>query len=515
MKNITFALTACMLLNSLSALSQPGTLDTSFSGNGKRTKPPGRGYAVAIQPDGKILVAGSQTNGFSANLMVARYEPNGSFDESFGKKGKAIIDFGGYAEAYSITLQGNGKIVTAGTLMEDFAVVRFKRDGSLDSNFGVNGKVTTDFEGKRDEAKFVAIQPDNKILVIGTAFDSGGEQSKIALARYNPNGTLDNGFGKGGKVATTVTEVKFDYGSAFILQPDGKIVAAGYSYGINTQFDFTLVRYQPNGKVDSSFGTNGFAITDFNGYDLATAIGVQQNGKMIVAGYSDFFNSVIDLARYTKNGLLDSSFGTKGKVITSVGGISDQVHSMAIQPDNKIVIAGSSVNGPNTDFVLVRYKPNGNIDKSFGNNGIVLTDFKNYDYAQAVTLQPDGKIVAVGLSGTQETDVALARYNADDVLHNMNNEKISIAKNINDDFENATVRICPNPFQSTLNIKFKSAQKTKKIINVYDMRGSLLYTTSTIESTRLNLRPLVYGSYFIKITDENGKELYSEKMIKQ
>jgi uncharacterized delta-60 repeat protein len=183
---------------------------------------------------------------------------------------------------------------------------------------------------------------------------------------------------KVGKVATTVTEVKFDYGSAFILQPDGKIVAAGYSYGINTQFDFTLVRYQPNGKVDSSFGTNGFAITDFNGYDLATAIGVQQNGKMIVAGYSDFFNSVIDLARYTKNGLLDSSFGTKGKVITSVGGISDQVHSMVIQPDNKIVIAGSSVNGPNTDFVLVRYKPNGNIDKSFGNNGIVLTDFKNY-----------------------------------------------------------------------------------------------------------------------------------------
>jgi uncharacterized delta-60 repeat protein len=116
MKNITFALTACILLNSLSALSQPGTLDTSFSGNGKRTKPPGRGYAVAIQPDGKILVAGSQTNGFSANLMVARYEPNGSFDESFGKKGKAIIDFGGYAEAYSITIQGNGKIIAAGTI---------------------------------------------------------------------------------------------------------------------------------------------------------------------------------------------------------------------------------------------------------------------------------------------------------------------------------------------------------------------------------------------------------------
>ena len=512
MKHIAFVLTAFMLLKSFFALSQPGSLDTSFSSNGKKTKPPGTGYAVAMQPDGKILVAGSHVNGLSANLMVARFEANGNPDKSFGRNGKTIIDFGSYSEAYAIAIQPNGKIIAAGTIMQDFAVVRFKPNGNLDSSFGVNGKVTTDFEGKGDAVKFVAIQPDSKILVIGTAFDSGGEQSKFALARYNPNGTLDNSFGKGGKVATTVDIYKFDNGSAFILQPNGKIVAAGFSYDANTEYDFTLIRYKSNGKVDSSFGTNGFTTTDFNGFDLAMAIGVQQNGKMIVAGYSDFFNSVIDVARYTKNGLLDSSFGTNGKVVTNIGGISDKAYSMAIQPDNKIIIAGSSLNGSDNDFVLVRYKPNGNIDKDFGNNGIVLTRFEDNDIARGVTLQPDGKIVAAGSS---DSDLALARYNAVDALYHLNNENISTAKNINDGPVNAGINTYPNPVQSVLNIVFKNTGTLQITINIYNINGKLIISKDVQSTTQLDLKQLTPGTYLIKINDETGKELYSGKVIKQ
>src|SRR6478609_23767 len=162
-----------------------------------------------------------------AKVMISRYRSDGSIDKSFGGNGSTVIDFGGFSEAYSIAIQADGKIIAAGEASYDFAIARLNPDGSPDSSFGVNGKVTTDFLGHDDYINFVTIQPDNKIIVIGTAYDHGFEQSRIALARYNVDGSLDDSFGRGGKLRV-YSKYHFDEGSAIILQPGGKIVAIGY-----------------------------------------------------------------------------------------------------------------------------------------------------------------------------------------------------------------------------------------------------------------------------------------------
>lgn len=509
MKTLTLTLAALLLLSTTQIFTQPGSLDSSFSNDGKKIKPKGTCYASIIQPDGKILLAGSYSVKLTASFMVARYNSNGNIDRSFGNNGSAIIKFGSYSEAYAITVQPDEKIIAAGYASGDFAVVRLNADGKPDSSFGINGKITTDFYGKRDYINFVSIQPDNKILVIGTAFDSGGEQSKIALARYNTDGSLDNIFGSGGKIGTRANASEFDNGSSLILQPNGKIVAIGYSY-TNSDYDFVLIRYKANGNVDSSFGTKGFTFTDFKDFDIAKAAAVQRNGKIVVAGYSDFFNSVIDLARYTKNGLLDSSFGTNGKVVTSIGGFSDKVNSIAIQPDNKIVVSGSSYNGSDNDFVLIRYTTNGKLDKNFGTNGIVTIDFRGDDFSRSVNLQPDGKIVAAGSSGAY---FALARYNGFNTLNNSNLQNIA-SLNLGDELTGA-IEVYPNPLQSFLNVDFKATNKLQKTINIYSANGKLVLTKSSGENMRLNLKQLIPGVYFIKINNNSGRLLYGGKVVKE
>jgi uncharacterized delta-60 repeat protein len=195
MKTITPFLTVLMLLITVFAFAQPGSLDSSFGSNGKRIKPSGRGYAMVIQTDGKIVMAGSR----GANLMVARYLGNGSVDKRFGNNGIAVMDFGSASRAYSIAIQADGKIIAAGNAAKYFAIARFNPDGRPDSSFGLNGKVTTDLAGYGNSGKvnFATIQPDNKIIVIGTVYHDV-DLSSIALARYNADGSLDTGFASAG-----------------------------------------------------------------------------------------------------------------------------------------------------------------------------------------------------------------------------------------------------------------------------------------------------------------------------
>jgi uncharacterized delta-60 repeat protein len=293
----------------------------------------------------------------------------------------------------------------------------------------------------------------------------------------------------------------FDEGHAVILQPGGKIMATGSAYN-SSPIDFVLIRYNANGKIDSSFGTNGYAFTNFQEFDYATAAAIQYKGKIIVAGYSEdasFYPVRIALARYTKNGLPDSSFGTNGKVITGVGGIYDRAYGLAIQPDNKILVAGST----DGDFFVARFKANGKIDKSFGVNGIAITDFGSNDVARSVGVQTDGKIVAAGSSGS---DMALARYNGDNaVFNNVSNENISSLKNTEGSLSANEIKISPNPVQSILNIEFNKTGAVQKRISIYDVSGKLLITKRSDGNTALNVKQLKAGTYLIKINDDNGK----------
>ena len=337
----------------------------------------------------------------------------GDLDPGFGTGGTVLTDFsGGSDEARGVAVQSDGKIVAVGYAgnFDDFGLARYNTDGSLDSSFGTGGKVTTDFNGGSDEAQAVAVQSDGRIVVAGRSEVPEGGFNWFSLARYNSNGSLDTGFGTGGKVVVDFGTGGADDAFGVAVQADGRIVAAGVAGG-----DFALVRLTASGGLDSGFGTGGKVTTDFNGgADLARGVAVQSDGRIVAAGYTGNSGGDYDfaLARYNADGSLDTGFDTDGKVTTSFGGV-EFGHAVAVQPDGRIVVAGYT----GGDFALARYNTNGGLDSGFGTGGKVTTDFGRSEIAYGVAVQSDGRIVAAGDSVSSDlSDFALARYNADGSL---------------------------------------------------------------------------------------------------
>lgn len=250
-----------------------------------------------------------------------------------------------------MAVQTDGKIVVAGRGNNNFAVVRYNSDGSPDTNFGVGGVAITDF-GANDEAHALTIQSDGKIVVVGTAQVSGANFS-FGLVRYNSDGSIDMTFGSGGKVVTGFTGFAAE-ALAGTIQNDGKIVAAGYADFLSGR-DFGLARFDTGGTLDTSFGTGAEVTTDFFGlFDMAFAIAIQSNGKIIAAGFAvnpNTTNRDFALTRYNSHGSLDTGFGVGGKITTDFGGGFDEAHAVAVQQDGQIVVAGSG----NGSFALARY----------------------------------------------------------------------------------------------------------------------------------------------------------------
>lgn len=356
-------------------------------------------------------------------MSTANASP-GELDTSFGNNGIVTTLFSNYSDdAYAMTLQPDGKILLAGSSYasninnDDFTLVRYNTDGTLDSNFGSSGKVTTNLT-YRDSATTILLQPDGKILLAGEAYDNNTLESDIALVRYNANGSLDTSFGVNGKVITDLTDL-FDLAKAVVIQPDGKIVLVGTSsYDVNREFDFTVVRYNINGSLDASFGSNGIVNTDFTGDDdSAFAVAILPNGKILVGGVDAFGyigNNEFALVRYNSNGTLDTSFGNNGKVSTNLGNYEDVGFALVVQTDGKILLSGFSNNGNNFDFALLRYNSNGSLDTSFGGgDGIVTTDIGgNDDKAYTLAVQTNGKILLGGYSNNGSKDnFAIVCYN--------------------------------------------------------------------------------------------------------
>jgi uncharacterized delta-60 repeat protein len=337
-------------------------------------------------------------------FALTRYLPDGSLDRSFGAGGKVTTEFGGEDEANAVALQGDGKIVAAGGHCNTigrryctFALARYLPDGNLDTSFGAGGRVTTDF-GVVAWAETVAIQRDGKIVAAGV-YRRVGRTDTFALVRYLPDGSPDKSFGAGGKVATEFGGDAWAF--AVALQGDGKIVAAGFSE-IGDRTAFALVRYRLDGSLDTGFGAGGRVTTDFGEYALAPAVALQGDGKIIAAGYAgarctDRCNFDFALTRYHPDGSPDGSFGTGGKVITDFGG-DDAARAIAFQSDGKIIAVGDSEIGDRDGFALARYLPDGSLDGTFGAGGRVTTYLGEYAGAFAVALQGDGKIVVGGYS---------------------------------------------------------------------------------------------------------------------
>jgi uncharacterized delta-60 repeat protein len=417
-----------------------GTLDTSFGTGGKVITPVSsyndNAYALALQPDGKLVIAGSCRDDAYAyrDVCAIRYNANGTLDTSFGTGGKVIISVGSRNDfAHALVLQPDGKLVLAGVCPrapindyadQDFCALRYNANGTLDTSFGTGGIVTTPVGSRNDVAYAVALQPDGKLVLAGVCDVDKFGASDFCAIRYNANGTLDTSFNGDGKVITPVSSSN-DYVNAIALQPDGKLVLAGECFN-GADNDFCVIRYNATGTVDTSFGSDGKVVTPAGASykeDRAQALALQPDGKLVLAGYcfGPGGNNDFCAIRYNANGTLDTSFGPLGTgiVITKVGSSADDARTIALQPDGKLVLAGSCRGTSNVDFCAVRLNANGTLDTSFGSAGTVITPVGSLaDNARALVLQPDGKLVLAGFCqrSTTVSDFCAVRYNANGTL---------------------------------------------------------------------------------------------------
>jgi uncharacterized delta-60 repeat protein len=378
-----------------------------------------RGFAVAkqvkFQSDGKMVVVGALFD-TEESFFLARYNNDGSLDTSFSDDGvvTAVLLFGPtYVQGNSLAFQSDGKILVGGTRRpdrfsgsNDFFLSRINSDGTFDQTF-INGGFTSTAVGiGNDVATSVAAQPDGKILVGGVAQSLG-----YSVVRFNSDGFIDTTFDGDGKASFGFANVSGSTNvifSSMLLQSNGKIIFTG------STADLTAIRINANGTIDSSFGVNGAASAINAGVGRAAVL--QPDGKIIVVGAFGNPQTNPIAARYNSDGTLDTSFGTNGVAVIPSGANGIVPNSVTLQSDGKIVIGGEAIDttGNSSDFAVIRLLPNGSAESSlWGNNGIVTTNLGNDDRAYSVAIQPDGKVIAVGGSGLNGAGaVSLVRYQA-------------------------------------------------------------------------------------------------------
>ncbi|MFN9437114.1 MAG: cadherin domain-containing protein, partial [Planctomycetota bacterium] len=375
--------------------------------------------------------------------------------------------------------------------------------GDLDITFDGDGKVTTAVESFDDTARSVAIQSDGKIVVAGTSYIWGNAYD-FALTRYNSDGSLDTTFDGDGKVTTNLGS-SHDEANSLAIQSDGKIVVAGYSYA-GSLADFALARYNSDGSMDTTFDGDGKVTTAVGSFDdTARSLAIQSDGKIVVAGSShNGSNWDFALVLYNSNGSLDTTFDFDGKVTTAVGSSFDYAYSVAIQSDGKIVVAGRILNGSNWDFALTRYNSDGSLDTTFDGDGKVTTDVgSSDDEANSLAIQSDGKIVVAGCSNNGiYWDFALTRYNSE---FNRNPTDISLSSNsISENAgANATVGTLSttdpdagNSFTYTLVVGSGDADNGSFNINGNSLRATSSFDFETKSSYTIRIRSTDQGGLF-------------------
>ena len=493
-----------LLFISVCGYAQPGTLDLGFDADGMATfnvLGETRAESVAIQPDGKIVFCGSTNNPSvpsEEDVYVARLYPDGSLDNTFGTNGIAGISRVGVETLSSMVIQDDGKILLGGTATEGandyYYLVRLNTDGSLDLNFGSLGQVVhqVDAMSTSDRIVEIDIQPDGKILVVGTTRISGHD---LSVVRFNSDGSIDNTFSFDGTVIIDVNST--DWAAGFYLHDNGQITVACNDYDL--LHGFFLVRYNADGTLDPAFGVNGIAEIEFS-IDVQNVhdITVTQGGEILLlvrtGGWS---NSDVWLVRLLADGTMDNSFSFDGVAEFDFEDY-DNPSEFLIQPDGKILVAGQT---EETWYraALFRFNWDGTIDNTFGINGHVGgTNAGTNVYYSSVTLQEDGKIVTCG--GMFDNAI-VARYLSG----------INIGIGEVDAYIGSTL-IYPNPITNNqVTVEYELKMDEAVSIDLFDLTGKqitvlqpeLEQSVGSYQKT-LSLPALLAGNYFLKFNTEKG-----------
>lgn len=481
------------------ANSQSGALDTSFGTDGIVTTVISGTYnyttGTLVQPDGKIILVGYAGEPSTYKVAVARYNTDGSLDTSFGTAGTQIIPIGAAKSfAMDVALQMDGKIILAARTWDDvtgdFAVVRLNDNGTLDTNFGTNG--ITIVNNGSDVAETVAIQNDGKIILAGFSDDT------YSAARFNTDGTLDTSFGTNGWAST-----QFDTSLSFVrdiaIQDDGKILMGGFNITMANRFEMSAARFNEDGTLDTSFGTDGKVWFNIGaGNDFAESVAIQDDGKILIGGHkwiSDL-EQRHDLAvvRLNSDGTFDNSYGSSGVATARLVDGSNYTAAMILQPDNKVVLAGSTVFQGEYNMAMARFDADGILDTSFDTDGMVSTDINGReDYGDAITLQEDGKIILAGNSFTGGvSEIVVARFDND--ILGLNDSTVN---------ENQIVGFY-NSDSKTFNVQ--SETETIKKVSIFTISGQGL---ATIDNNALSfstdVSAFAEGIYIVIITTNNNR----------
>ncbi|MEP7265121.1 MAG: T9SS type A sorting domain-containing protein [Bacteroidota bacterium] len=472
---------------------------------------------------------------YNSNL----YAQYGVVDSTFGVNGivQTQIFTSGAAVCRNLIPLPDGKIVATGSAFTGantgFALVRYNNDGTIDNTFGTQGITTTIINNSITGVSYCSVrQPDGKIILGGDYYSGSGYS--FAVARYDTNGILDPSFGIGGISTYAVgTPGSIDnFGNAIALQSNGKIILAGTSIGVST--DFTVLRFNTDGSLDNTFGTQGVTVTPIgSGSDNCYSMTVQNDDKIILAGDINVGTAyVFTVARYDANGILDPSFGVAG-IRSHFLGSNDDDYGYSVkmqQPGNKILVGGATNFNGSYDFVILRFDSTGTFDTSFGNGGIALTNFGsagNIDYGRTMSLQPDGKILLAGRTFVIGSAFGIVRYdsngNIDNSFGNQGTAYIQIASaqhncySVITDINNKILIAgqAPTLPDHFILVRYTSGLTTSiSEQNVNSENNFVVYPNpSSGEITiRLNEEGIKNESVEMKIIDVTGKELYSKKI---
>lgn len=496
--------------------SQTGSLDFSFDTDGRVTTAIGSGadgiYDIAIQADGKIVAVGFSENGTDDDLAIARYNTDGSLDNSFDSDGIVTVDVGsGDDIGYGVAIQADGKIVVVGsanTTDSDFLILRLNSDGSPDNSFDSDGMVTTDFFGNYDIAYDVEIQADGKIVAGGAVFNDS--IYNFGVARYNTDGSLDNSFDSDGKVNTLIAYNA--EGKAVEIQSDGKIVLAGHSLQSDFYNAFAVVRYNTDGSLDNTFDSDGIVETaNISPYgDEGQGMAIQNDGKIVVVGKATPVGPLqFAVVRYNTDGSLDNTWNGTGIVTTAFGSSWDEARDVLIQPDGKVLVGGMATISSQR-FALALYNSDGSLDPGFDSDGKVNTPVSGSSSIWGIALQVDGKIVAGGQSSIGGQDFALARYGD------------SGFKGVEEaGFLNGSLSIYPNPVTDQFTVRYEMTVSTEITIQLLDLHGKVIqtylvdqYLEMGVQEHKLMLpEGLASGNYFVMVSSEQDQ--IGLKLVKQ
>ena len=502
MKKILITLLNVLLIASY-ARPQMGTLDLNFGNNGHVFSPAiSMNYNdIALQPDGKFIIAGDISSNGQSDFAILRYKAKGTLDISFGQGGLVTTNFGNEFEAANtVAIQPDGKIIAAGvtgpyTGNTSMAISRYNSDGSLDLGFSDDGMLTLPTNAGTLGGLDIEIQPDGKIVMVGESFFTDGFD--FVIYRFNSDGSFDLSFGQDGMVAVDFGAF-YDLASSVLIQPDGKIVVAG-----NSANAFAIARLNNNGSLDISFEGDGKLTTGLNDYygPRHPAIVLQPDGKIILSGsitsLSDFYSDC-SIIRYNVDGSLDFSFSDDGILVFGFSGIQETINDVEIQADGKILVAGStSING-SSDFLIRRYNTGGIPDNSFNNNGEVITDFGTPEATNAIALT-NNRIYAAGISTQHGGLIAAYRGGNDCSISPQLQVNVADVYALNPGGNANTIYLGYGP--SSLTLTANTAGGHPAYSYSWELGGTLMGTGPTLTVTQSNVG--VYD-YKIIVTDSWG-----------